>query len=68
MNSRCLKFFVLGLTLKKAAGRPNYFAAENEYRNRRQNIEVEVAAEYGSNWDVRNVRFFCQKNSNSSRL
>ena len=57
MNSQCLKFFVVGVALNGALGRPSYFADENEYRHRRQNIEVEVAAEYGSNWDVRNVRF-----------
>ena len=57
MNSQCLKFFVVGVAMNGALGRPSYFADENEYRHRRQNIEVEVAAEYGSNWDVRNVRF-----------
>ena len=35
-----------------------FLDSSRNQRNRRQNIEVEVAAEYGSNWDVRNVRFF----------
>jgi len=28
----------------------------HDERNKRQNVEIEVAAEYGSNWDIRNVR------------
>lgn len=34
---------------------------DHTQRKRRQNMEVEVAAEYGSNWDVSNVSLFNKK-------